>query len=200
MLSGTIFKQTLRSNLKLWLIFTFILCALNAVLVAVFDNSTINSMTEMVKGTPLEGMMKKTTFLGMLAQTFYTLHGVLIPIIFIVMTANSLVANQVDRGSMAYLLSTPTKRSTIIMTQAVYLVVAILVMFTIETVVGVAAIHIFQGDTELSLNDYVWLNVGLFLLMFALSSISFFFSCVFNLSKNSLALGAGIPLAFSCFN
>ena len=43
------------------------------------------------------------------------------------------------------------------------------------------------------------LNFGLFLLMFATSGISFMFFSVFNLSKNSIALGAGIPLLFFLF-
>jgi ABC-2 type transport system permease protein len=200
MISTTIFKQTLKENLKLWLIFTIILCSLNAVLIAVFDPSTINGMSEMVKGTPLENMLAQTTFLGMLAQTFYSLHGVLLPLIYIMMTANSLIASKVDRGSMAYLLSTPTRRSTVVFTQAIYLVSAIVVMFIILTGIGVASVHIFQGDIDYSTKDYVLLNVGLFLLMFAISSISFLFSCLFNLSKNSLALGAGIPLAFFLFH
>ena len=34
-------------------------------------------------------------------------------------TANSLVSEQVDRGSIAYVLSTPTKRSAIAFTQAI---------------------------------------------------------------------------------
>ena len=110
MLSKTIYKQTLKSNFKLWLIFTLIMSVLNAVLIAVFEPSTISGMADMVKGTPLESMLQNSTFLGMLAQTFFSLHGVILPLVFIIMTANSLVASQVDRGSMAYLLSTPTKR------------------------------------------------------------------------------------------
>ena len=73
-------------------------------------------------------------------------------------------------------------------------------MFAIVAIVGVVAIKIFQGDTDVSISDYLILNLGLLILMFATSGISFLFSCVFNLSKNSLAFGAGIPLAFlSCF-
>ncbi|MEK4229224.1 ABC transporter permease [Solibacillus sp. FSL H8-0538] len=196
MFSKTIYKHTLKANFRLWLIFTLIISVLNALIIAVFDPSTIDSMSEMVQGTPLENLLQTTTFLGMLAQTFYSIHGVILPLVFIVMTANSLIASQVDRGSMAYLLSTPTKRNTVVFTQAIYLISALIVMFTILTGVGVAAIKFFQGDMEYNLNEYVMLNVGLFLLMFATSSISFFFSCLFNLSKNSLALGAGIPLAF----
>lgn len=199
MFNKTIFKQTMKANLKLWLIFTIVVSVLGAVLIAVFDESTIGGLSSMVEGTPLENLLKQTTFLGMLSQTFYTIHGILLPIIFIIMTANSLVAQKVDQGSMAYLLSTPIKRTTIVVTQALYLIFAIFLMIVIETGVGLAAIQIFQSNLDFSMSDYLMLNTGLFLLMVAISSISFFFSCLFNLSKNSLALGAGIPLLFFLF-
>ena len=200
MFSNTIFKQTLKANFKLWLIFTIILSVLNTMLIAVFDANTISGMSEMLQGTPLESFLQTTTFLGMLAQTFYSLHGVILTLVFIIMTANSLIASKVDRGSMAYLLSTPTKRSTVVITQAIYFISSIFLMFLIITAVGFASIEFFQSNTEYSTKDYLLLNVGLFLLMFATSSISFFFSCLFNLSKNSLALGAGIPLTFFLFH
>ncbi|HEY2421991.1 MAG TPA: ABC transporter permease subunit [Neobacillus sp.] len=196
MFNKTIFKQTLKANLKLWIIFTVITSAMLGILTAVFEPSTISGMTNMVEGTALADLLKNTTFLGMLSSTFYTLQGVLLPVVYIIMTANSLIAAQVDRGSMAYLLSTPTKRSTVVITQAIYLIVALVVMFAIVTLVGVSSIQIFQSDVDISTSDFLMLNLGLFLLMFATSGISFLFSCIFNLSKNSFAFGAGIPLAF----
>lgn len=199
MFSTTIFKQTLKGNLKLWIIFAVITSGMLAAMIAVFETTTISGMTDIVKGTPLADMMQSTTFIGMLASTFYSLHGVLLPVIFIIMTANSLIALQIDRGSMAYLLSTPTKRSTVVRTQALYLITSLVVMFVIITGIGLAAIQFFQSDVDFSISDFLLLNLGLFLLMFATSGISFFFSCLFNLSKNSLALGAGIPIAFFLF-
>ena len=199
MINGTIFKQTFRANVKLWVIFTFVLTLLQVVMVAVFDASTLTDVSRLVEGTPLAGMLGKTTLLSMLASTFYSIHGVIFPIIFIIMTANNLIASQVDRGSMAYLLSTPTKRSTIIMTQAFYLMIALVVMFLIETVAGLITIQVFQSNTDIVVADYVMLNVGLFVLMFAISGISFFFSSYCNLTKNSLTFGAGIPIAFFLF-
>ncbi|MFJ7953475.1 ABC transporter permease subunit [Lysinibacillus sp. NPDC096418] len=199
MINSTIFKQTLRANVKLWLIFTIVLTILQVVMVAVFDATTLTDISHLVEGTPLAGMLGQTTLLSMLASTFYSIHGVIFPIIFIIMTANSLIASQVDRGSMAYLLSTPTKRSTIIATQALYLIIALVVMFIIETAAGLITIQVFQSETDIVIADFIMLNVGLFLLMFAISGISFFFSSYCNLTKNSLAFGAGIPIAFFLF-
>jgi len=199
MLNKTIFKQTLKANFKLWFIFTLILSVFTVVMIAVFEPSTISGVSDMVKGTPLENMLQNTTFLGMLSQTLYSLHGVILPIIFIIMTANSLIASQVDSGSMAYLLSTPIKRSTVVRTQAAYLSSSLIVMFLIMTIVGVISINVFQSGLDVDMADFLTLNLGLFLLMFATSGISFMFSCIFNLSKNSMALGAGIPLLFFLF-
>ena len=70
MFSKAIFKQTLKANFKLWIIFTVITSAMLAVMIAVFEPTTLTGMTDMVKGTPLADMMKNTTFLGMLASTF----------------------------------------------------------------------------------------------------------------------------------
>lgn len=199
MFSKTIFKQTLKANYKLWLIFTIIMSVFCSVLISIFDPKTLAGMSDMVKDTPLASLLGSTSFLGMLAQTFYSMQGVILPLIFIIMTANSLIASQVDRGSMAYLLSTPTKRSVVVGTQAIYLIASLVAMFSIITIIGVSSVQIFQSDVDIHIADLLMLNLGLFLLMFATSSISFLSSCIFNLSKNSLAFGAGIPLAFFLF-
>lgn len=200
MFSKAIFKQTLKANIKLWLIFTIITSVFLAILIAVFEPKTISDVMEMVKDTGISNLLQNTTFLGMLSSTFYTLHGVLLPVVYIILTANNLIANQVDRGSMAYLLSTPTKRSTIVITQAIYLIGALVVMFLVLIGVGLICIHIFQDGTDVDISEFLLLNVGLFLLMFATSSISFLFSCMFNLSKHALALGGGLPIPFFLFD
>jgi ABC-2 type transport system permease protein len=100
MFSKTIFKQTCKANFKLWLIITLITSVFCVILVAVFEPETISNLTDLIKGTPLENILEEQTFLGMLAQTFYSIHGVILPIIFIIITANSLIASQVDRKDL----------------------------------------------------------------------------------------------------
>jgi ABC-2 type transport system permease protein len=145
MINKTIFKQTLKSNFKIWLIITAVLCIFNAVLIGVFDPKTITSMSDMVKDTPLAGILGNTTFLGMLSQTFFSLQGIILPLIYIIITASSLVVSQVDKGSMAYLLSTPTKRSVVVRTQSLFFVSSLLIMFILVTIVGIFSIQAFHG-------------------------------------------------------
>ena len=200
MINKTIFKHTLRSNLKLWIIFTTVTSLFLAIFVAVFEPATISGMMDLIQDTAIAGLVINTTFLGMLSSTFYSLHGVLLPLVYIIITANGLIAAQVDRGSMAYLLSTPIKRSTFVITQALYLILALVAMFAVVTLVGFASIHLFQRDIEMDVSAFLLVNWGLLLLLFANSGISFLFSCVFNLSKHSIALGAGLPIAFFLFD
>jgi len=290
------------------------------------------------------------SLLNMLSMQFYIGMGMLLPLIYLIITANALIASQVDRGSMAYILSTPIKRATVVITQAVYLIVALFLMFTVLTISGMITAQVTHGgvffraftrdvqavashldvdraeladdlmiihsnpealevgaeargidvdvytaylemliaeqmDTgeaieqtpeereqaeemqtrfsdgisaaaevlementalffdlglikenpealaaaaqaaemhemmfvniinmqlaseevlidnrvNFDIFDYLMLNLGIFLLMFATSGISFLFSCIFNLTKNAVALGAGIPIAFYLF-
>jgi ABC-2 type transport system permease protein len=148
MFSKTIFKQTLKSNYKLWTIFTAIMAVMSALVIAVYDPKMIQSMMDMVKDMPgmadmmgdqMDGM---TSLLGMLGESFYGMQGVILALIFVIMTANTLVASQVDRGSMAYLLSTPIKRTKVVRTQALYLISSVLAMFLVVTIVGLGTVQI----------------------------------------------------------
>ena len=49
---------------------------------------------------------------------------------------------------------------------------------------------------ELDIDGFIRLNLGALLLYYALTGLSFFASCIFNDTKNSLLLGAGLPVAF----
>ena len=99
----------------------------------------------MVKGTPFADMLENTSFMGMLAQTFYSIQGIILPIIYIIMVASNLIVSQVDRGSMAYILSTPIKRSQVVITQVTYLVSSLFTMIAITTIGGIIAVQAFHG-------------------------------------------------------
>ena len=72
-------------------------------------------------------------------------------------------------------------------------------LFIINVELAEAEFEFDQG-IYVNLSNYINLNIGIFLLMFAIGGVSFLFSCIFNLSRNSFALGAGIPFAFFILN
>lgn len=128
-------------------------------------------------------------------EMFYHIAGLLIPIVFVITTANGLLAGQVDSGSMAYILSTPTKRRTVTFTQMSYLVLSIFAMFALlmtTSLIGIA----FSGGNAFAINyaEVCTLNLGGFLTCFAFAGICFMTSAIFNRSKYSFSLGGGFTI------
>lgn len=145
MFNKTIFKQTFKANFKIWFIITMVLILMNTAIIGVFDPETITSMTDMIKDTPLANMLQDTSFLGMLSQTLYSIQGIILSLIFIISVGSSLIVSQVDRGSMAYLLSTPIKRTELVITQVVYFITSIFMMILLLTISGLIAVQAFHG-------------------------------------------------------
>ena len=128
---------------------------------------------------------------------FYKLAGLLLPIIYMIMASNNLIAGQVDSGSMAYVLSTSTKRETVVFTQALYLVGSLFAMFTLTTLTGFVCLAIVKADSSsiiMTYGELVLLNLGAFLVLFALSGLCFLTSCWFDRSKRSMAIGGGLSI------
>ena len=130
-----------------------------------------------------------------IGNLFYRVAGILLPMVYVIMVANGLLAGQVDSGSMAYVLSTPTKRRTVTVTQMTYLMLSLLAMFLILTVVSVISIWIVGGnDFTINFAEILILNLGAFLTMFAFAGFCFMCSSIFNRTKYSLSIGGGISI------
>ena len=132
----------------------------------------------------------------LVGSIFFKMAGLLLPIIYLIMTANSLIAGQVDSGSMAYILSTSTKRKTVTCTQALFLVGSLFAMFSCTTVTSLICLAIVHVDTQLTYAKLLLMNLGAFLVMFAMSGICFLTSCWFNRSKRSMGIGGGLNMFF----
>lgn len=197
MFSWPVFKQAMRSNWKLLLIFTTVLCAYLAMVSAFFTPQMFSEMGNMMQNMgPMTNLFGEMNSLNsFMAQAYYGMIAVMFPMVYCIIVGNKLIAMQVDRGAMAYWLSTPTTRGKITRTNALYFVLSLLAMYGFVTCFGAMACAAFQPG-ELDMRNFLWLNLGCFLLMFAISGICFAASCTFNLSRTSLAFGAGFPLAF----
>lgn len=132
----------------------------------------------------------------LVGSIFFKMAGLLLPIIYMIMTSNALIAGQVDSGSMAYILSTSTKRRTVTFTQAVYLVGSLLLMFVCTTITSVICLNCVDVNTELNWQKLLQLNLGAFLVMFAMSGICFLTSCWFDRSKYAMSIGGGLSMFF----
>ncbi len=146
MFSRPIFWQSIKGNYVLWVICTVVLTAMLALPAAFHDPSATASFMEAIKDTPMaeaagDQLDVFSSLLGIMSQTVYGFSGLMVAMVFVVVTANSLVASEVDRGSMAYTLSTPTKRSKVVFTKAVFLIVAVVIMYAIAGTAGLLTVQ-----------------------------------------------------------
>lgn len=167
----------------------------------VFTGDTLDVSTMMTNMFEMMGMssdmlntMTEMDTSAMLNQMYFTIMCLLPIILFIIFAGNELFVDQVDKGSMAYVLSTPTKRSAVVITQLIYMIVTPLIVVGCGFITRLVATQAFAGDVDIA--KYAALYGGIYLLAEAMASICYMASCVFNLSKNAMALGGGLNVWF----
>ncbi len=132
----------------------------------------------------------------------FGIAALLIPMVYSILLAKSLVSEKVETGSLAFTLSTPIKRESFIFTQASYLIFSEIVMalsllaFSLLT----RGIGILAGSTDLAsslpVKDICLYALGNFMVCLAISGINFFTSCHFNKTSQSIGVGGGITIFF----
>ncbi|MBE5960977.1 MAG: ABC transporter permease [Lachnospiraceae bacterium] len=167
----------------------------------VFDQEEL-TMSEMLS-TTLEIMgvspdvvkrMGEMDTTAMLNQMYYTVIGLLPIFILVVILANSLIAELVDRGSMAYVLSTPTKRSAVAITQAVFMIIVPFVIISVVCMTRIATSFLFFD--EVNVPGILALFAGMYVLVEAVCGICYLGSCLFSQSKKAIGFGGGIATWF----
>ncbi len=229
--SRPLFKQTLKSTWVLWLIMTLGSAAIFFIINMVINSKDIFTNIEMEKVTvyvvdedlswlQILGLLEKMGFSlsriqvmsridlnSVINDLVYKIAGVLLPMIYVMITANSLIASQVNSGSMAYILSTPTSRKTVIRTNYAYMVLSLIAMYVIiaavalssETIAGIIRIRANGGSPNMIPVRTILYCFASFGAMFALTGICFGASAFFNKSNQSIAVGGGACiLSFLC--
>ena len=167
------------------------------VLIAELCSSILDEFPEDVT-VALEEIQNMDVFGLIVGAVFFKAAGLLLPMVYTIMTANNLIAGQVDSGSMAYVLSTPTKRGKVIFTQMCFLVLSLFSMFALTTLTGVVCLAAIGDRTAVTVSygEMVLLNLGAFITMFAISGICFLASAWFNRSKQATTWGGGLSMFF----
>lgn len=138
--------------------------------------------------------MQELDFTTFFNKIYFTVIGMLPTLVLVIIVANSLIAAQVDKGSMAYILSTPTRRSAVVITQALFLIFAPLVLLAIAFLVRCASTMLLFGEVQVAQTAMLFL--GMYLVTEAAAGVCYLCSCIFNQSSKSLAIGGGITLWF----
>ena len=198
-MSWTLFKASFRMHWKIVLIVSLVIMMYVTISISMYDPNSVETLTDMLEMLP-EGMMKAMGFDGLgteltsyLSNYLFGFIMILFPLITTTVLANGLVAKKVDSGSMSYLLSTPNKRTKIVITQVVFMLVSITFMFAINLGVAIVMCEVSHSGM-LDIQAYINLNLVTYLVTVAIGGISFLASCIFGDSKSSLSAGVGIPV------
>lgn len=172
MFNFALFKQSIKSNWILWTVLT----AVMSILLIQFASMEITK--------------------NLLFVIFYGIMSTIFPGIYVLISSNKLLASQVDKGSMAYVLSTPLKRRTVVITQSIFAALSVIMMFIVTTVVHIIANQVSPLDLAISgfpsvggnltAQMIIKLNLSCCAISLAMSGICFMLSGIFNLSKYAI--------------
>ena len=224
-ISKPLFKQSFKANWVFWLVMTLgcagIFIIINLVIGSktIFTNINMSNVMTYVNDEGLNwlqvlGLLEKMGFSlsriqvmsqidinAILNDLIYKIAGVLLPMIYVMVVSNKLVASQVNDGSMAYVLSTPTNRKTVVRTQFIFLLASVTAMYVIITACALGseavanAIKLAQNpgatNIRLPLRSILYC-LGSYTSILALGGICFGASCFFNKSSNATVVGGGV--------
>ncbi|MDX6154536.1 ABC transporter permease subunit [Marinococcus sp. PL1-022] len=143
------------------------------------------------------GLEALTNFDQFLSAEYYGLFFLFIAGAFSVWMGVQSLATLVDRGSMAYLLSTRVSRGQIAGTQALVLLTGLFLFLAFNFLAGYLAGQWFMEDANsLDVSSFLSINVGGFLLFFAISGYAFLISAVMNDERRALGVAGGLTFLF----
>lgn len=193
------FTHLMKTNYKLFGVITIVLSALIAIVMTVFTPEAMDEIAQASVNAPVNPLGDISTLISFIANQYFGNFVLLFTMIYAILLGNKLIASSVDKGSMAYHLSQPITRTQITFTSALYFIVTLVILYCTVFLAGWSVAEIVQPG-ELPVGTFLQLTIGSFILSLATSSITFFASCVFNRSSQSLALGAGLTVFFFATN
>ena len=201
-MSKTLLLRDMKAHARLVIGFILILIMYFLVILNMFDPENPDIMNSLVSFKLSPALLKAFGFdmvtsemNGFLAAYFYGMLMLAFPMALLVILGNKLVAHLVERGSMASVLAAPLSRRQAAVTQALFHISCAILLVTAITVTGlIAAGIVYPGQMDRAV--FIRMNLGALAAHLLISSVSFFFSCLFNDTRWSLTLGAGLPLVF----
>jgi len=204
-MSMTLFLKTIKRNYKLFIIFYAVLTMYLVVMASMYDPNDIDQLMGMLELMPAE-LLNAMGFAGIitnlveyLASWLYGMLMIGFPLVYCIILGNRLVAKMVDDGSFSFLLSTPLTRTKIIITQAVYALTSVLLLFLLVFATGVGVCAIFLPGL-LDVQAFFMLNLTTMLVNMTVLMITYFFSCLFSDTKYSIGFGSGVTIMFLLMN
>ncbi|MCY0870870.1 MAG: ABC transporter permease subunit, partial [Firmicutes bacterium] len=200
-MNRTFFQSMLKIHGKTTLSYGFGMAAYMMLVIWVYPSIARSpALNTLLKSMP-QGMLKLFGYQSGVSQVgdylageFYGLIYVIILAIYTVIASTKLIAHLVDNGSMAYLLATPVSRTKIALTQAVQLIVGIIVIGICATASALLGVHWFVRSGGLDVRHFIEMNIVGMLLFLVIGSYSYVFSCLARDERTALSMSASLTL------
>lgn len=196
-MSIAIFKNTLKRRWKLIVIFLLLLSFYQSIIISLIDPKDMGKIQELFAtmgdfmGAFSISIASMTSPLAYTASVFFSLIVMAFTMVFYVIEANALIAKPVDDTSIVYTLCTPVTRTKLALTQGIYLIFAMAILFC-----GILATGAIMLSTKGDYEFWAYANlVGItFMLCTAMAMLSYFLSVAFCTSKLGTGLSVGVPI------
>lgn len=150
MFSAKIFKQCLRANVRIWAVITLVMCLISGFFISMFDPKEFGAIAAATTGSSMGGLYSNMSSILGTVQTAFRMLVTLLGTVWALLATSNLVVSEVDSGSLAYTLSTPVRRSTVVVTKLIYFVVSTVLMFAILAAANLATVQVAHH----SLSEY----------------------------------------------
>lgn len=200
MICRPLFRRELRTNCKILLLLCLVFTLYGGVVIGMYDPKLGESLRLMAESMPdlfaAFGMSDPgSTMLEFLVNYLYGFLFVCFPMVMILVLASRLLTGYIDRGAMAWLLSSPTPRWKLALTQAAALGLLVLLLTAYTAAMCLALSQcLFPG--ELDAPRFLLVNAGLLGLLLFLAGVCFACACLFAQSSFALGAGGGLCAAF----
>ncbi len=200
MMSWVLYKKELKSNYKILIIFLAVITIYSGLVIAMYDpdlnqslNALATSMPQIFAAFSMSNIAN--TLLEFITNYLYGFILIAFPFIFWVILCHRLLSRYIDKGSMAYLLSTHQSRQKVVMSQLMVLFtgIFIIVMYAFFMIL-LFAYMMFKEAIDIF--HFFLVNIGLFALHSFLGSLCYFGGCCFNETRLSVGFGAGLGILF----
>ncbi|MCR5607857.1 MAG: ABC transporter permease subunit [Lachnospiraceae bacterium] len=198
MINGSLYVREMKKSIKILLIFMAVLTMYVVMIIDMYDPKMVETLNNFYEIMPelmdAVGMvLGATSLLSYIISYLYGFILLVIPMVFLIIRGNALIAKYNDTGAMSVLLAAPVKRKSIVVTQGLVLISCIAIIALYTTCLELIMAHMeFKG--QLDSIELLKVNIAWLCLMLFIAGVCFLASCYFQDMRFSLSFGAGIPL------
>lgn len=195
---GALYAKELKGSLVPAGIIAAVLAMYTVIIVQMFDPEAAESLDAMMRSMPAVfdafGMGNATTtLLGFILNYLYGFLYTLFPLVLILLLVNRMVIQPVDRGTMAWLLASPHRRSAVAGTLVAVMLSVLMALMALLTALELGSAAVMFPDEDVA-GGLLRANLGLSGLWLCMAGLCMLSACSFKSPSLALWVGGGFAI------